>query len=80
MNIDRTVFAIAGTMILVSLAMSQTHSPYWLGLTAFVGLNMFQAALTGFCPVAIALKRFGVQPGNAFRLTGGCRRLEEVTR
>jgi hypothetical protein len=79
MNIDRTVFAIAGTMILVSLAMSQTHSPYWLGLTAFVGLNMFQAAFTGFCPVAIAPKLIRVQLGDAFSWTSG-RRQGEVTR
>ena len=67
MNIDRTVFAIAGAMILVSLAMSQVHSPYWLLLTGFVGLNMFQAAFTGFCPLAMILKRLGFDPGNAFR-------------
>ena len=67
MNIDRTVFAVAGTMILVSLAMSQVHSPYWLLLTGFVGLNMLQAAFTGFCPLALILKRLGFQPGNAFR-------------
>jgi hypothetical protein len=67
MNIDRFVFAIAGSFVLVSLLMSQVHSPYWLFVTAFVGLNMFQAAITGFCPLALALKRAGVQPGNAFR-------------
>ena len=67
MNIDRTVFAIAGTMILASLALSQVHSPYWLVLTGFVGLNMLQAAFTGFCPLALILKRFGCSPGTAFR-------------
>lgn len=67
MNIDRFVFAIAGSFVLVSLLMSQVHSPYWLFVTAFVGLNMFQAAFTGFCPLALALKRAGVQPGTAFR-------------
>ncbi len=67
MNIDRTVFAVAGTMILASLALSQVHSPYWLVLTGFVGLNMLQAAFTGFCPLALILKRFGCSPGTAFR-------------
>ena len=67
MNIDRLVIAIAGAMILISLALSQVHSPYWLLWTAFVGLNMVQAAFTGFCPLALALKRAGVRPGNAFR-------------
>ena len=41
-------------------------SPWWLLLTAFAGLNMLQAAFTGFCPAAILLRRLGVRPGNAF--------------
>ena len=40
--------------------------PYWLLLTAFVGLNMLQASFTGFCPAAIVLRRFGVRAGCAF--------------
>ncbi|NEZ05162.1 DUF2892 domain-containing protein [Wenzhouxiangella sp. XN201] len=66
MNIDRLVFAFAGFMILLSLVLSQVHSVYWLFLTAFVGLNMFQAAFTGFCPLARILKAIGKQPGKAF--------------
>ncbi|TVS09780.1 MAG: DUF2892 domain-containing protein [Wenzhouxiangella sp.] len=66
MNIDRIVFAFAGVMILLSLALSQVHSVYWLLLTAFVGLNMLQAAFTGFCPLARILKAAGRQPGRAF--------------
>jgi hypothetical protein len=67
MNIDRAVFAFAGTVVLGSLALSQLHSPYWLYLTAFAGLNMFQAAFTGFCPAAIVFKKIGLAPGNAFK-------------
>jgi hypothetical protein len=66
MNIDRLVFAFAGLMILVSVALSQLHSVYWLFLTAFVGLNMFQAAFTGFCPLAKILAKVGQKPGPAF--------------
>lgn len=66
MNVDRFVFAFAGLMILVSLGLSQVHSVYWLFFTAFVGLNMFQAAFTGFCPLAMILKKLGIKPGNAF--------------
>lgn len=66
MTIDRAVMAFAGCMILVSLALSQISSPYWLWLTAFVGLNLLQSALTGFCPAAMVLKRLGLQPGPAF--------------
>lgn len=67
MNIDRTVFAVAGLFILLSVVLSQVHSVYWLGFTAFVGLNMFQAAFTGFCPMAKILKALGKEPGCAFR-------------
>ena len=66
MTIDRAVMALAGSMILLSLALSQIMSPYWLLLAAFVGLNLLQAAFTGFCPLAIVLKRMGVRPGAAF--------------
>jgi len=66
MSIDRMVMAIAGSFILLSLALAHWHSPYWLWFTAFVGANLFQAAFTGFCPLAIILKKFGVKPGCAF--------------
>lgn len=66
MNIDRLVFAFAGLMILLSLALSQLHSIHWLWLAAFVGANMFQAAFTGFCPLAKILAAMGKQPGTAF--------------
>lgn len=67
MNIDRVILAFAGTMILGSLALAQLLSPYWLLLTAFVGLNMLQAAFTGFCPAAIMLRKMGVPEGCAFK-------------
>lgn len=67
MNVDKMVFAIAGTFILVSLALSQLHHVYWLWFTAFVGANMLQAAFTGFCPMAILLKKLGREPGCAFQ-------------
>ncbi|MFC4348495.1 DUF2892 domain-containing protein [Kordiimonas lipolytica] len=67
MNIDRTVFAFAGFMILLSLALGLLVHPYWFILTGFVGLNMFQAAFTGFCPLAMILKKLGFKPGEAFK-------------
>ncbi|MCB1644586.1 MAG: DUF2892 domain-containing protein [Pseudomonadales bacterium] len=66
MNVDRLVFAIAGCFILGSLALSQLHHIYWLWFTAFVGANMLQAAFTGFCPLAIILKKAGQESGAAF--------------
>lgn len=66
MTIDRIVMAFAGSMILISLALSQIMSPYWLLFTAFVGANLLQSAFTGFCPLAMVLKRIGVRTGAAF--------------
>ncbi|WP_283789736.1 YgaP family membrane protein [Bermanella sp. WJH001] len=66
MSIDRLVFAIAGVFILLSLALSQVHHENWLWFTGFVGVNMFQAAFTGFCPLAKILKALGIKPGQAF--------------
>ena len=67
MNIDRAVLAFAGVMILGSLALGYYVSPYWLLLTAFAGLNMLQAAFTGFCPAAMIFKKIGCRSGEAFR-------------
>jgi hypothetical protein len=67
MNLDRAVLAFAGTVVLVSLALGYLVSPYWFLLTAFAGLNMLQAAFTGFCPAAMIFKAFGVKSGSAFR-------------
>jgi len=66
MNLDQTVLAFAGTVVLVSLALGWLVSPYWLLLTAFAGVNMIQASFTGFCPAAIVFKKLGVRGGNAF--------------
>ncbi len=66
MSIDRIVFAVAGSFILISVLLSQYHSVNWLWFTAFVGANLLQSAFTGFCPMAIILKKLGVKPGCAF--------------
>jgi hypothetical protein len=66
MSIDRAVMAFAGLMILVSLALGYFVHTNWYWLTAFVGANLFQASFTGFCPLAIILRKVGLQPGAAF--------------
>jgi len=66
MSIDRIVLAFAGTMILASIVLGYFVNTYWLLLAGFVGLNMFQAAFTGFCPLAMMLKKLGCKPGAAF--------------
>jgi hypothetical protein len=67
MTVDRAVFAVAGTMVLLSLALGYFVSPYWFLLTAFVGLNMFQSAFTGICPARSFLRLMGLKSHSASR-------------
>ncbi len=67
MNLDRAVLAFAGTMVLASLALAYFVSPLWLWLTAFVGANLLQASVTGFCPAAMVFRKLGVAGGCAFK-------------
>jgi hypothetical protein len=67
MTLDRAVLAFAGLVVLVGLTLAHFVHPYWVGLSAFAGLNMIQAAFTGFCPAAMIFKKLGVKPGTAFR-------------
>ena len=60
MKIENAIRALAGTMILASLALAHYVSPNWLWLTAFVGANLLQSAFTGFCPAETVLKRLGI--------------------
>jgi hypothetical protein len=66
MSIDRLVVRFAGTVVLISLLLAHFVSLNWLWLTAFVGANLLQSSFTGFCPLAIVLKRLGINPGQAF--------------
>jgi hypothetical protein len=66
MSIDRMVLRFAGSMVLASLLLAWLHNSYWLWLTAFVGANLLQSSFTGFCPLAIVLKKFGGQSTPAF--------------
>jgi len=67
MNVNRIIHVFAGTFVLLSLALGVPASPlfaseYWLGFTAFVGVNLFQSAFTGFCPLEKVLLKLGVRP------------------
>lgn len=66
MNIDKAVLAFAGCVVLVSVALAQFVSPWWLLLTLFAGAIMLQASVTGFCPAAMVFKKLGCCAGNAF--------------
>jgi hypothetical protein len=65
MTTERAIRILAGTFILISLALGSPGSPLradprWLWLAAFVGANLLQSAFTGFCPAEIVLRRIGV--------------------
>ncbi len=67
MNIDRLVFAVGGFFVFASVLLSVYHNQNWLWFTGFVGLNLFQSAFTGFCPLVKILKAVGAEPGSAFK-------------
>lgn len=66
MNLDRAVLTVAGTVTLLSALLVALVSPWWLLLTVFVGLNLLQSSITGFCPAALVLRKLGVTTGCAF--------------
>lgn len=72
MSRERIVRIVAGSVVLVSLALGVDRSPLYLSgwflwLTAFVGVNLLQSAFTGFCPAELVLKKLGVGAGKAPR-------------
>ncbi len=67
MTIDRAVLMFAGFMVLLSLALGFYVSPWWYLLNVFVGLNLIQASITGFCPAAIVFRKLGCPAGVAFK-------------
>lgn len=66
MSLDRAVLAFAGIMVLLSVALTEWVSPYFVWLTVFVGLNLLQSAFTRFCPAAALFRKLGIKPGTAF--------------
>ena len=67
MTVERITFAIVGILIMATiLAYLGTMIDYFLYAALFVGFMVFQASLTGFCPVPAILKAFGFKTGNVF--------------
>lgn len=60
MNIERALRSIAGAFVLVSVVLAYAVSPWWLLLTAFVGLNLFQSGFTDWCPMMWILAKAGL--------------------
>ncbi len=63
MKMEQIIRAIAGTFILISLALGYLYSHYWYWFTAFVGLNLLQSAFTKWCLMEDILAKFGVKKG-----------------
>jgi hypothetical protein len=61
MNVERALRLMAGIVVLISLALAHYFSPYWLWLTAFVGLNLLQSAFTNWCPAMNILRACGLE-------------------
>ena len=61
MTLEKMIRVIAGTFILISVALAVWVSPWWLLFTAFVGVNLIQSAFTGWCLMEDILRKFGVK-------------------
>lgn len=61
MTLENSIRLLAGSLVLLSLALGLTVSPYWFVLTAFVGANLMQSSFTGFCPAEMIIKRLFFQ-------------------
>ena len=60
--LERLTYLIGGSITLLSAVLAAFVSPYWLILTAFVGVNLIILSLTGFCLMAIILSKLGAKP------------------
>lgn len=60
MKIQSIIYLVAGTLVLTGLALGHFVDERWLLLATFVGLNLFQTAFTGFCPLERILLKLGV--------------------
>jgi len=59
MKMENLIRRFAGSFILASLVLAHYHSPHWLWFTAFVGFNLLQSSFSNFCPLELALRKFG---------------------
>ena len=61
MTLEPMIRLIGGLFVAASVLLGIYVSPYFLWFTLFVGLNLAQSALTGWCPMMALLRRLGVQ-------------------
>ena len=65
--LERILFAMAGTVVLLSALLAAFVSPWFLLLTAFVGINQWMYVAFGACPASLVLKKFGASPQCGWR-------------
>ena len=61
--LERVLFALAGSMTLLSVLLSALLSPWFLLLAAFVGLNQWLFVGVGYCPASLVLEHIGIERG-----------------
>ncbi|MCC6164748.1 MAG: DUF2892 domain-containing protein [Acidobacteria bacterium] len=61
MTVERALRLLAGIFVMASVALGVLVHPYWFGLTAFVGLNLFQSAFTNWCPAMTIFRKAGLK-------------------
>ena len=66
MTLDRAVMMFAGFMVLLSVLLTMLVSPLFVWFTVFIGVNLIQSSITGFCPAATVFKKLGFKTGCAF--------------
>ena len=71
MTREHIIRLVAGTFVMGSLALGWWVNPYWFLFTAFVGLNLFQSALTRWCLMDDILKKFNIGCDSAGEVQGG---------
>jgi hypothetical protein len=61
MTVERALRLIAGSFVMATVVLAVWHSPWWLGFTAFVGLNLFQSGFSDWCPMVWLLGKLGLK-------------------
>lgn len=72
MSVERSVEAFVGLMVLLSVALTVFVHPWFVWMTVFVGINVIQQAVTGFCPVAMGLRKAGMKTERQLGAERGC--------
>lgn len=61
MSVERALFALGGSMVIITSLLALYHNPLWTWLTLFLGFNCLQSSYTGFCPPRLLMKKFGLK-------------------